>query len=87
MEEDEDLADPGIYDEDGQEVILSSGRKGTRQQSPARVAKDDGWTDLDAEDEGDPAMVAEYVIDAFKYMLAIEVGPISLSLSLSRRGG
>jgi hypothetical protein len=75
-EDDEDLADPGVYDEDGQEVLLSSGRKGTRLQSPKRAirAKDEGWTDLDAEDEGDPAMVAEYVVDAFKYMLAIEVG-------------
>ena len=75
LEEDEDLADPAVYDDDGQEVILSSGRKGTYLQSPKRAAKDEGWTDLDAEDEGDPAMVAEYVIDAFKYMLAIEVGP------------
>jgi hypothetical protein len=64
-----------VYDDDGQEVILSSGRKGTYLQSPKRAAKDEGWTDLDAEDEGDPAMVAEYVIDAFNYMLAIEVCP------------
>jgi G2/mitotic-specific cyclin 1/2 len=73
--ETEDLADPGVYDEDGQEVLLSSGRKGTSLRSPKRSAraKDDGWTDLDAEDEGDPAMVAEYVVDAFKYMMRIEV--------------
>ena len=79
-EDDEDLADPGVYDEDGQEVLLSSGRKGTRMQSPKRAirAKDEGWTDLDAEDEGDPAMVAEYVVDAFKYMLAIEVSQLGL---------
>ena len=83
LEDDEDLADPGVYDEDGQEVILSSGRKGTRLQSPPRAAKDEGWTDLDAEDEGDPAMVAEYVIDAFKYMLAIEVGPTLILLTSS----
>lgn len=35
--------------------------------------KDYGWTDLDAEDEGDPSMVSEYVVDAFKYMVSIEV--------------
>lgn len=69
-----DLADPAVYDEDGQEVLLSSGSKGTHLRSPKRArAKDEGWTDLDAEDEGDPAMVAEYVIDAFNYMMKLEV--------------
>jgi G2/mitotic-specific cyclin 1/2 len=34
--------------------------------------KDYGWTDLDAEDEGDPTMVSEYVVDAFKYMMELE---------------
>jgi G2/mitotic-specific cyclin 1/2 len=74
-EDNEDLADPGVYDEDGQELQLSSGRKGTSLRSPKRAtrAKDEGWTDLDAEDEGDPAMVSEYVIDAFNYMMRIEV--------------
>lgn len=72
--DEDDLADPAVYDEDGQEVLLSSGSKGTHLRSPKRSrAKDEGWTDLDAEDEGDPAMVAEYVIDAFKYMMRLEV--------------
>lgn len=72
-DEDEDL-DEALFDEDGKEVVLSSGGRGVRMQSPKRErAKDEGWTDLDAEDEGDPAMVAEYVVDAFKYMFAIEV--------------
>lgn len=70
----DDLADPAVYDEDGQEVLLSSGGKGTHLQSPKRPrAKDEGWTDLDAEDDGDPAMVSEYVIDAFNYMMHLEV--------------
>ncbi|EJT45753.1 g2/mitotic-specific cyclin cdc13 [Trichosporon asahii var. asahii CBS 2479] len=42
------------------------------QRSPRPVAKDAGWTDLDAEDEGDPTMVSEYVIDAFNYMMELE---------------
>jgi hypothetical protein len=81
-DDNEDLADPAVYDDDGQEVQLSSGRKGTSLKSPKRIskAKDDGWTDLDAEDEGDPAMVSEYVIDAFNYMMRIEVGPHLLSV-------
>ena len=73
-DDNEDLADPAVYDEDGQEVLLSSGHKGTHLRSPKRVrAKDEGWTDLDAEDEMDPAMVSEYVIDAFNYMMVLEV--------------
>lgn len=67
-----DIHDEALYDEDGKEVILSSGRKGTSLRSPKRMSKDHGWTDLDAEDEGDPTMVSEYVIDAFNYMMAIE---------------
>lgn len=74
-DDEEDLADPAVYDEDGQEVLLSSGgRAGTHLKSPKRLrAKDHGWTDLDAEDEGDPAMVSEYVVDAFSYMMHLEV--------------
>lgn len=81
-DDNEDLADPAVYDDDGQEVQLSSGRKGTSLRSPKRVAraKDEGWTDLDAEDEGDPAMVSEYVIDAFNYMMRIEVSSSRLFL-------
>jgi G2/mitotic-specific cyclin 1/2 len=73
--EQDDLADEGLYDEDGREVVLNSGGRATRLRSPERVtrAKDAGWTDLDAEDDGDPTMVSEYVVDAFNYMLAIEV--------------
>ena len=32
-----------------------------------------GWDDLDAEDEGDPLMVSEYVADIFNYMQTLEV--------------
>ncbi len=71
----EDLGDEEQYDEDGREILLSSGGRGVSLRSPKREsrAKDEGWTDLDAEDEGDPSMVSEYVVDAFHYMLAIEV--------------
>ena len=70
----DDLADEAQYDEDGQEILLSSGGKAVQLRSPKRErAKDEGWEDLDAEDEGDPTMVSEYVVDAFKYMLELEV--------------
>lgn len=75
VNDDDDLADDRLYDEDGREIVLSSGGRGTRCRSPERrsSAKDAGWTDLDAEDDGDPNMVSEYVVDAFEYMLSIEV--------------
>ena len=31
------------------------------------------WDDLDAEDNGDPLMVSEYVVDIIEYMRRIEV--------------
>ncbi|RSH92157.1 G2/mitotic-specific cyclin [Saitozyma podzolica] len=70
----EDLHDEALYDDDGREIVLSSGGRGMALRSPKRLAKakDDGWTDLDAEDDGDPTMVSEYVIDAFNYMMSIE---------------
>lgn len=68
----DDIEDEGLYDEDGQEVELSSD-KIVHLRSPKRKrAKDHGWTDLDKEDEGDPTMVSEYVVDAFNYMLELE---------------
>ncbi len=76
-EENVDELDEANYDQDGQEIILSSGGRGVSMKSPKRKtkrAKDEGWTDLDLEDEGDPTMVSEYVVDAFNYMLEIEVG-------------
>jgi len=84
VEDLEDLGDEGLYDEDGREILLSSGGRATGQKSPkpSTVAKDEGWTDLDAEDEGDPGMVSEYVVDAFDYMLAIEVSDHSSSTCL-----
>ena len=70
----EDEFDEGKYDEDGKEILLSSGGRAVRQKSPLRErAKDEGWEDLDAEDEGDPTMVSEYVVDAFNYMMKLEV--------------
>ncbi|WVW78488.1 hypothetical protein I302_100443 [Kwoniella bestiolae CBS 10118] len=74
QEEEEALRlDDGQYDEDGKEILLSSGSKAAvGLRSPKRKAKDAGWTDLDAEDEGNPSMVSEYVVDAFNYMLSIE---------------
>lgn len=41
--------------------------------APAAEAKDAGWEDLDAEDNDDPLMVAEYVNEIFDYMKEIEV--------------
>lgn len=81
-DEDDILADEALYDEDGKEVVLSSGgHAGTAMRSPKKASrttarpKDCGWTDLDADDGGDPSMVSEYVVDAFQYMIDIEVSP------------
>lgn len=41
-------------------------------------AKDEGWEDLDEEDEFDPMMVSEYVREIFVYMQKLEVRPASL---------
>ncbi|WVQ76088.1 hypothetical protein IAR50_005727 [Cryptococcus sp. DSM 104548] len=58
---------------EGKEVLLSSGSKNAvGLRSPKAKAKDHGWMDLDAEDEGDPSMVSEYVIEAFQYMMDIQ---------------
>lgn len=76
---DDDLVDEANYDEDGTEILLSSGGRAVSLKSPKRVraAKDEGWEDLDAEDEGDPNMVSEYVVDAFNYMMTLEVSPFN----------
>ena len=76
--EPEDDFDEAQYDEDGQEIILSSESKPIGLKSPKREgAKDEGWEDLDLEDEGDPTMVSEYVVDAFQYLMDLEVSHAS----------
>ena len=42
------------------------------------VAKDEGWEDLDKEDEDDPVMVAEYVVEIFEYLKKLEVSPFAV---------
>lgn len=34
------------------------------------------WTDLDKDDDGDPLMVSEYVVDIFEYMVELEVSTL-----------
>jgi G2/mitotic-specific cyclin 1/2 len=40
-----------------------------------------GWDDLDAEDDGDPLMVSEYVVEIFNYMRQLEVSFFTPSIS------
>lgn len=43
-----------------------------KSQGPDSIEEEEPWTDLDKDDDGDPLMVSEYVIDIFNYMLEIE---------------
>lgn len=49
---------------------------------PPNEEQDRDWDDLDAEDEGDPLMVAEYASEIFQYMMSLEVIAISLQFAL-----
>ncbi|WVQ98034.1 hypothetical protein IAU59_005156 [Kwoniella sp. CBS 9459] len=72
-EAEHEAVDDAQYGAEGREVSLSSGSDAAYGlRSPKMKAKDEGWFDLDAEDEGNPSMVSEYVVDAFNYMLSIE---------------
>lgn len=57
------------------EVESSQALKAALAQEVAdtKPAKDEGWQDLDAEDDDDPMMVNEYVRDIFTYMQKLEV--------------
>lgn len=46
-----------------------------QEVADTKPAKDEGWQDLDAEDDDDPMMVNEYVRDIFIYMQKLEVRP------------
>lgn len=57
---------------DGKELLLLSGSKNVIVFRLFKIkVKDDGWMDLDVEDEGDLIMVSEYVVEVFKYMMDI----------------
>ncbi|WVN89476.1 uncharacterized protein L203_104701 [Cryptococcus depauperatus CBS 7841] len=65
---------PEVDEEVGSKIDAKKVHNLAALRSPKRhaKAKDDGWTDLDIEDEGDPTMVSEYAVDAFKYMMDIQ---------------
>ena len=56
--------------------------------SKATAATPVDWDDLDTEDQGDPLMVSDYVVEIFEYMRSLEVSPANKesfsSLSLCR---
>ncbi|EOR04170.1 G2/mitotic-specific cyclin cdc13 [Wallemia ichthyophaga EXF-994] len=62
------------------EQLLLEAQRFEADEDRRRLAKtnanlppaDEGWEDLDAEDEGDPLMVSEYVIEIFEYMKVLE---------------
>lgn len=51
---------------DGKENAMPNGNNHNSDQQR-------DWDDLDAEDNGDPLMVSEYVVDIIEYMRRIEV--------------
>jgi G2/mitotic-specific cyclin 1/2 len=68
------------YDADAKELSVPKSVKTETLVKIQRRPKDFGWTDLDAEDEGDPSMVSEYVVDAFNYMLEKEVSIYNVTI-------
>jgi hypothetical protein len=56
--------------EEASRAVAQVNEKSARSEA---IEVDEPWTDLDKDDEGDPLMVSEYVIDIFNYMKQIEV--------------
>lgn len=65
----EDVKVPAVDDEEDKDDMAIPGESAVRAR-----AKDEGWEDLDEEDEFDPMMVSEYVREIFVYMQQLEVG-------------
>ncbi|KAG8707015.1 G2/mitotic-specific cyclin [Ceratobasidium sp. 423] len=57
---------------DAEEASRAVAHINEKSQRAASIEVDEPWTDLDKDDEGDPLMVSEYVVDIFNYMLEIE---------------
>ena len=51
----------------------TGGRDGKENAFPGTTLAVKDWDDLDAEDNGDPLMVSEYVVEIIEYMRRIEV--------------
>jgi G2/mitotic-specific cyclin 1/2 len=57
---------------DGKENAASNNNPNNNESTkPEKEAAD--WDDLDAEDNGDPLMVSEYIVEIIEYMKKIEV--------------
>jgi len=76
------IIDVSDDEEDRMSKELDSDDEDEVEGIPTRVdCKDAGWENLDAGDEEDPLMVAEYVKEIHHYMKELEVGQIFQSLS------
>ncbi|KAG9090443.1 G2/mitotic-specific cyclin [Ceratobasidium sp. UAMH 11750] len=57
---------------DAEDASLAVPQVPEQPTEPAPVEPEEIWTDLDKDDDGDPLMVSEYVVDIFNYMLELE---------------
>ncbi|CAE7097693.1 unnamed protein product [Rhizoctonia solani] len=57
---------------DAEEASRAVAHINEKSQAAESTEVDEHWVDLDKDDDGDPLMVSEYVIDIFNYMLEIE---------------
>jgi G2/mitotic-specific cyclin 1/2 len=58
---------------DAEEASRAVAHVKEKSQGPESTEAEEPWVDLDKDDDGDPLMVSEYVVDIFDYMLEIEV--------------
>ena len=58
---------------EAQRLEADEERRRLAKSAPDLPPADLGWEDLDAEDEGDPLMVSEYVIEIFDYLRKLEL--------------
>lgn len=68
------IVKPAACEQDAKENVAPGSRAYAKHPAVKRSAASAKleWDDLDAEDEGDPHMVAEYAPEIFEYMLSIE---------------
>ncbi|QRV82030.1 Cyclin, N-terminal domain [Ceratobasidium sp. AG-Ba] len=57
---------------DAEEASRAVAHIAEKEAESAPVDPEEIWTDLDKDDDGDPLMVSEYVVDIFNYMLELE---------------
>ncbi|THH19624.1 hypothetical protein EW146_g1582 [Bondarzewia mesenterica] len=72
VKEEEEHDELALQEEEAQRAVAELSRHLTQIEREEEADPNEGWENLDDEDDGDPLMVSEYVVEIFEYLKEVE---------------